>query len=187
MYHKGKFTDIKNPQKYVGDKNDITYRSHWERNVMRWLDLNENVVEWASEEIAIPYEHPLHKRRYKYYPDFYIKFKNGHVKVVEVKPKVQTEKPAKPKGKPGHKYLNEMLTYTVNMAKWHKATEVSKDNKFKFEIWTEDTLKNMGILNWETSKTVLLKESKKSKKPKFQSIFKAMKTKPKRPRPTRKS
>ena len=54
MYHKGKFTDIKHPDKYVGDIRNITYRSHWERNVMRWLDQNDNVIEWASEEVSIP-------------------------------------------------------------------------------------------------------------------------------------
>ena len=65
MYHKGKFTDIKHPDKYVGDIRNITYRSHWERNVMRWLDQNDNVIEWASEEVSIPYQHPIYNRRAK--------------------------------------------------------------------------------------------------------------------------
>lgn len=188
MYHKGKFTDIKHPEKYVGDKTNIIYRSHWERNVMRWLDGNESVVEWASEEIAIPYEHPIYQKRHKYYPDFYIKFKDGSVKVIEVKPEIQTKKPEKPKSqRKTSRYVNEMITYTINMSKWAKATEVSERNDFVFEIWTEKTLKEMGILNWETDKTKLLKESTKSKKPKFVDIFKSAKTKAKRPRPKRKS
>lgn len=188
MYHKGKFTDIKHPEKYVGDKANIIYRSHWERNVMRWLDGNELVVEWASEEIAIPYEHPIYQKRHKYYPDFYIKFKDGSVKVIEVKPEIQTKKPEKPKSqRKTSRYVNEMITYTINMSKWAKATEVSKRNDFIFEIWTEKTLKEMGILNWETDKTKLLKESTKSKKPKFVDIFKSSKVKSKRPRPKRKS
>lgn len=188
MYHKGKFTDIKHPEKYVGDVTNITYRSHWERNVMRWMDSNESVVEWASEEIAIPYEHPIYQKRHKYYPDFYVKFKDGTVKVIEVKPDVQTKKPIEPKTKKqtNSRYVNAMITYVINMSKWEKATEAAKRNDFIFEIWTENTLKEMGILNWETSKTTLLIESSKSKKPKFVNIFKS--TKPRnKPRPKRKS
>tara|TARA_R110002153_G_scaffold29711_3_gene91085 strand:- start:3308 stop:3868 length:561 start_codon:yes stop_codon:yes gene_type:complete len=186
MYHKGKFTDIKHPEKYVGDITKIIYRSHWERNVMRWLDGNESVAEWASEEIAIPYEHPIYQRRQKYYPDFYVKFIDGTVKVIEVKPEIQTKKPITPKTKnKTSRYVNEMITYTINMTKWAKATEVSQRNNFIFEIWTEKTLKEMGILNWETDKIKLLKESTKSKKPKFVNIFKSAKIK--KPRPKRRS
>ena len=43
------------PKKYKGDPSNIIYRSLWERKFMGWCDLNENVIEWGSEEIIIPY------------------------------------------------------------------------------------------------------------------------------------
>ena len=94
--YKGKLAALNNPDKYTGDVKNITYRSMWERNVMKWCDDNPEVLEWASEEIAIPYVHPVTGKRARYYPDFYIKFKDGVIKVVEVKPKKETVAPASP-------------------------------------------------------------------------------------------
>ena len=46
---------------------------------MVYCDLNENILEWGSEEIVIPYRSPLDSRVHRYFPDFYIKVreKNG--------------------------------------------------------------------------------------------------------------
>lgn len=183
MYHKGKYSDLKNPKKYVGDPKNITYRSHWERNVMRWADLNDEIVEWASEEIAIPYNNPMYNRRARYYPDFFFKYKDGSTQIVEVKPKAQTSKPKKPK-KTSEKYLKEMMVWAVNCEKWDAAVKLSEKNDFVFEIWTEETLERMGILKWKTEDRKLISERTASKKPKFKVL--ASKKKP-RPRPKRKS
>ena len=82
------------PKKYKGNPNNIICRSSWERKFCAWCDLNENIVEWASEEFCIPYLSPLDGRVHRYFPDFLIKVKekNGSTKtyVVEVKPKKQT-------------------------------------------------------------------------------------------------
>ena len=43
-----------NPKKYKGDHRNIIYRSLWERKFMNYCDLNENIIEWASEEFWIP-------------------------------------------------------------------------------------------------------------------------------------
>ena len=43
------------PEKYVTNKNQIIYRSSWELRFMKWLDVCEDVVEWASEPISIKY------------------------------------------------------------------------------------------------------------------------------------
>ena len=43
-----------NPKKYKGDSKNIIYRSLWERKFMNYCDLNENILEWASEEFWIP-------------------------------------------------------------------------------------------------------------------------------------
>ena len=60
----------KNPQKYIGDINSITYRSLWERKFMLFCDTNPSIVKWASEEIAIPYYYKVDKKMHKYYVDF---------------------------------------------------------------------------------------------------------------------
>ena len=87
------------PQKYKGDPNNIICRSSWERKFCRWCDLNENVLQWGSEEFYIPYISPVDNRVHKYFPDFIIKVKesNGQIKtyVIEVKPKKQTKPPTK--------------------------------------------------------------------------------------------
>ena len=67
MSYKGKFRPT-NRTKYKGDPDNIIYRSLWERQVMKDLDLNVNVVEWASEEIVIPYRSPIDGKMHRYFP-----------------------------------------------------------------------------------------------------------------------
>jgi len=43
-----------NPQKYQGNPRNIICRSSWERRFCNWCDLNENILEWGSEEFFIP-------------------------------------------------------------------------------------------------------------------------------------
>ena len=109
---------------------------------MVWCDKNENVLEWRSEEIIIPYVSPIDNRIHRYFPDFYIKGKtsSGTTKyIVEVKPKAQTLPPKK--GRKTKKLLNEIATYGVNQAKWKAAREYCADRKMKFMILTEKELK----------------------------------------------
>ena len=47
------------PNKYKGNINNIICRSSWERKMCRWCDLNENVLQWGSEEFSIPYLSPI--------------------------------------------------------------------------------------------------------------------------------
>ena len=181
MAYKGQFTP-KYPKKYIGDPSKITYRSMWERNVMKWLDEKANVEEWGSEELAIPYEHPIRGGRARYYPDFIIKFPDGTMKVVEIKPKKETVKPEKP-SRQTKKYLNEVMTFAINSQKWEAAEEVCKKNGLIFEIWTEDTLAEMGILHTSPeNKKQVLREGRE--KPKLKPVRKTRKT---LPRPKRKS
>lgn len=110
---------------------------------MKYCDLNENILEWGSEEIALPYKSPLDNKIHRYYPDFYIKIKesNGKVKkmLIEIKPKKQTVQPKhlniKSKG-----YIYEAKEYVKNMAKWKAAKEFCADNLWEFKILTENEL-----------------------------------------------
>jgi len=77
--------------------------------------------------------------------DLKITFKNGKTILVEIKPEKETKPPAY-NGRKTKRYINEGLTYVKNMNKWSAAQKFAADNNYGFQIWTEDTLKKMGIL-----------------------------------------
>ena len=130
------------PKKYKGNPNNIICRSAWEKKFCNWCDINENIIEWGSEEFWIPYRAPDGKVR-RYFPDFIIKVKDnkGTLKtyVIEVKPAKQT-RPPKPRKKVSKSYLYECKTYATNQAKWEAAYEWCKDRKIEFKIVTEREL-----------------------------------------------
>jgi hypothetical protein len=51
MAYKGKYYPS-HPKKYKGDSSNIIYRSLWERKFMVYCDMNENILEWGSEEVV---------------------------------------------------------------------------------------------------------------------------------------
>ncbi len=142
MAYKGRYTP-KNPKKYRGDYHNIIYRSLWERKFMVYCDNSDNILEWGSEEVIIPYLSPWDGKIHRYFPDFYIKVKQatGNIKkfIIEVKPKKQT-RPPKPVTRKTKKWLNEIKTYSINDAKWKHAKEWCKDNDMEFKILTEEEL-----------------------------------------------
>lgn len=133
------FFKPKNPEKYKGNPTNIVYRSSYELKLMNRLDIDPNIVEWASEETKIPYISPVDCRRHTYFPDFVVKKSNGEVLMIEVKPLKETRPPVIPK-KQTKKYINEVFTWGVNQAKWKAATEYCADRKWKFLIMTENEL-----------------------------------------------
>jgi hypothetical protein len=143
MAYSGKFRPT-NGKKYKGDPTNIIYRSLWELKFMKYCDLNQNILEWGSEEIIIPYISPLDNRYHRYFPDFYVKARTstGIKKyIIEVKPAKQVNEPQKQKRKT-KKYITEVTTYAVNHAKWQAAREYCADRKWEFKILTE---KELGI------------------------------------------
>ena len=133
----------KNYKKYKGDPTNVFYRSLWERRFMVYCDNNPNILEWGSEEIIIPYKSPLDKKVHRYFPDFFIKYKNSSGKIIreiiEVKPKRHLSPPKEPKRKT-KRYLGEVNTYIINQAKFKAAEEFCKDRKLGFRILTEEHL-----------------------------------------------
>jgi hypothetical protein len=142
-YYKGKYK-VKNREKYIGNIDNITYRSSWERQVLKWLDENPDVTKFSSEEVVIPYRCATDNKMHRYYVDVWFKTKDNRSFIVEIKPKAQTIAP-KPPARRTRRYINEALTYAKNQSKWVAATEFAKDNGIEFQVWTEDTLKAMGI------------------------------------------
>lgn len=133
----------KNPQKYIGNPNRIIFRSSWEMRYMKWLDANNAVLRWASEELAIPYVNPIkvdvHGRPKisRYFPDFIIMYRDmaGNVKkeIVEVKP--LKEAVLSPRMSERDK-----LAYAVNQAKWKAAATYAAANGATFRVVTEQTM-----------------------------------------------
>lgn len=143
MSYSGRYR-VKNLQKYVGNPSAVRYRSLWERQVFRWLDDNKNVLSWNSEEVVIPYRCKTDNKLHRYFMDLYVKFNDGKTYLIEIKPKKQTQPPKQPSRK-SKKYLNEVMTYVKNQSKWTAAESYAKDRGMIFQIWTEDTIKGLGI------------------------------------------
>ena len=141
-YRQGKFR-IKNRSKYKGNPNDIVYRSGWELRFMKFCDTKDHVLKWSSEEIIVPYKSPIDGRWHRYFTDFYLKVrtKTGAIEewVVEIKPKKQTQPPKKQK-RQTKKYINEVMRWGINEAKWKAAERFCGDNGMKFVILTEKEL-----------------------------------------------
>jgi 23S rRNA-/tRNA-specific pseudouridylate synthase len=143
MAYSGRYI-VENKKKYAGDPNNVIYRSLWERDVFKWLDRNPKVKKWSSEEIVIPYYYDIDKKYHRYFPDIKIVFEDRTI-LVEIKPAKETAPPKKA-GKNQRQYLNEAVTYVKNMNKWEAAQSFCKDRKWEFQIWTEETLTSMGIM-----------------------------------------
>lgn len=142
MSYKGKYKLI-NPHKYDGNPTNVVWRSLWERKYMKYLDLNDNILEWSSEEIFIWYKSPVDGKPHRYFPDFFVKEKksDGTIKkyLVEIKPKRQTTPPTKPK-RQTKKYISEVYEYAKNQSKWEAAREWCLDRGYDFIILTENEL-----------------------------------------------
>lgn len=122
---------------------------------MTKFDNNPSVLEWSSEEIAIPYrtildeqyeiQHKLaYKRYHRYFVDFYVKVKDRSGKVnkylIEVKPLKETKAPQRADFRTEPSYQKAMRTWTINSAKWAAAREYCADHKMGFLIQTEEDI-----------------------------------------------
>lgn len=149
MAYKGKIDPgiLKNPDRIIGDKTKLVYRSLWERQVVMWLDSNPDVVKWALEEVEVKYMNPIKKRPAKYIIDFYIEFGQGREVLIEVKPFKETQKPVLKEGaRRSRSFDNQMRTYAVNQEKWRMARKLAERTGMEFYVWTEKTLNDLGIM-----------------------------------------
>lgn len=144
MAYKGYFFPT-NTAKYQGDPTKIIYRSSWEALTFKWCDENNDIVKWSSEEFYIPYYCPTDSKMHRYFIDLKLEYKSGNIVIVEIKPHSQTIKPVMTKGKRKKTFLVEAFTYEKNAAKWTAAIKYANERKWTFQIWTENTLRLMGI------------------------------------------
>jgi hypothetical protein len=139
----GKFNP-KHPEKYVGDVSQIIYRSSFERKFMLWCDRHQDVISWASEEIVVPYFWEGDGKSHRYFVDFWIKVKRADNTIatclIEIKPSSQTKPPKISKGRRKKTMLNEVSTYSKNLAKWKAAEAFAMKHGMQFLILTEKDL-----------------------------------------------
>jgi hypothetical protein len=135
----GNYT-ILNPAKYAG-KGTPRYRSGWEFSFMKFCDTNDNVLQWASESIAIPYRHPLTGKMTQYVPDFLITYRNRdntvRAELIEIKPKKQSVIESKMSDR-------DRAVVAINYAKWDAATKWARANGLTFRVITESDMFHNG-------------------------------------------
>lgn len=134
----------KNPEKYIGNLNEIVYRSSWELRAFKWADTNPSILEWSSEPFPIQYFDYSSNKTRRYFPDLYLKIqtRDGIKKfLVEIKPEKQTRPPKQGKKKT-KTYIREAMTYEKNISKWNQAEKFCQEHGMIFKIINE---KDLGI------------------------------------------
>ena len=151
-YHQGYYI-LKNNDKYIGNPNNITYRSSWEYRFMLYLDMNESVKKWSSECVMIPYQ-DLKGHLHRYYPDFYYEIQTSKPEqmdnvVVELKPMKELKQPERPLTeslKELKNYEYSLSMYIKNRLKWNAALDFCQKKGWQFVVITEEHLKKAKIL-----------------------------------------
>ena len=126
----------RNPAKYVGIGNP-RYRSGWELSFMNFCDSNDNILQWASESIKIPYRNPITGKQSIYVPDFLVTYRTKNnttrAELIEIKPKKQSIIESKASAR-------DRAIVAVNYAKWEVATKWARRNGITFRVITEDDI-----------------------------------------------
>lgn len=131
---------VSNPDKYAG-KREPRYRSGWEHAFMRFCDSNDNIIQWASESISIPYRHPLTGKMTMYVPDFLVVYRDKtnqvRAEVIEIKPKKQSVIESRASAR-------DRAIVAVNYAKWDAAQKWCRRQGLGFRVVTEDDIFHQG-------------------------------------------
>jgi hypothetical protein len=109
---------------------------------MKTLDEHPAVLNWASENVRIPYRDPLTGKPTIYVPDFFVvyvdKNKKKHAELVEVKPESQSLRESV-----GKSAMNQ-AQYVKNLAKWEAAHAWCEQKGIKFRVITEKGIFHQG-------------------------------------------
>ena len=107
---------------------ECKFRSGWEQKYCVYLDSHPDVLTWSYEKTVIEYiSNKRTGKVRKYYPDFYIEFKDGSKKVVEIKPKRKLQQAT----------VLKKATAARQWCMTHGAT---------YELLTEIELKELGLI-----------------------------------------
>jgi len=128
--------EVKNPSKYVGNGKPY-FRSGWEMTFMIFLDNNENVLQWASEPVSIPYMNPITGKMSKYVPDFIVTYRGPgnttRAELIEIKPRSQSIVESAMKSR-------EKAVIAVNYSKWDAATKWARQQGLIFRVINENQI-----------------------------------------------
>lgn len=134
----------RNPDKYVGDVDKIFARSSWELHVMKFFDSRQDVIRWGSEEIIIPFLNPIDSKVHRYFPDFFVEYKdkNGNIlkEIVEVKPLHESDRKHAKKIKNDKDLTWRDTAIDVNEAKWKSAAIYCEARGMAFRVITEKSI-----------------------------------------------
>ena len=156
-YNQGIYKII-NEDKYMGNLSKCIYRSGWELKMFIFLDRNDKILRWASENISIIY-HEKNKhgvvKPHRYYPDIYYELMinndphNFRRVVGEIKPMKETQPPKQPTKftvKAYETFEYQLKTYKKNITKWEAAIKWCKHHQMEFVIIHEGHLKQNNIM-----------------------------------------
>ena len=142
--NRGKYSNAKtgryfpeNPQKYIGNLNDIFFKSKLEYLCMSYLDKNENVIAWSYEPQCIKYFDKGQQKVRRYFIDFTCVIKQGMLQKtvwLEIKPESETHPPKNKKN------IQAMMTWITNSCKWQAAQQLAKQKGYEFHIITDRDL-----------------------------------------------
>jgi hypothetical protein len=108
---------------------------------MHFCDNNENIINWASEPVRIPYKNPLTGKMTMYVPDFIVVYRGPKnttkAELIEIKPRNQSILEANMKD-------SQRATIAVNYAKWAAAQRWARQNGLNFRVITESDIFQQG-------------------------------------------
>jgi hypothetical protein len=145
-YNSGKYK-VLNKEKYLGDLENIIYRSSYERAFCVFCDEATNVLKWESEPFAIPYKSQVDGKVHNYFVDFYAKIIDATgvetQYLVEVKPKSRLVRPTYPKPATSKRiasFNEQAKEFIRNLSKFAAAKSYALSIGYKYIIVTEDHL-----------------------------------------------
>ena len=99
---------------------------------------------WKSEEFCISYRSPIDNKYHRYFPDFFVKYKdkdgNNRTLVVEIKPAKDLKMPETNPKRRTKSWAYSVKMWVVNQAKWEACREYCKDRGWEFKVFTEREL-----------------------------------------------
>lgn len=137
-----------NKHKYTG-RRPLTIRSSWEKKFIKhFLDINNKVREWNSEDVVIKYYYRVDRKIHRYFVDFWVKIQesDGTLKeyLIEIKPLIKTQKPKVPQRRT-KSYRYRLAEYIKNMDKFKAAEKFceqlrERGKDIEFKVLTEREL-----------------------------------------------
>lgn len=138
-FAQGPYT-VTNADKYVG-RGVPKYRSSWEWAFMNFCDNNNNILQWASEPVRIPYQHPLTGKMTTYVPDFIVTYRGPNnttrAELIEIKPTSQSRLLE-------NQSQRDRAQVAINYCKWAAASTWCKRNGLTFRVITETDIFRQG-------------------------------------------